>query len=164
MDTIISLIVLVFEAVFLNYVLGAVIYVLQVAAYWRIFTKAGQPGWKSIIPIYNTAVQFRISWNISAWWLAVGLVLAQVLLQHSIENGGPGRSSLAVIVFALWLVFVISCFKLAKSFGHGFFFGLGLCILPTLFMLILGLGSSRYIGPEGKRQFKDGYYTGSQRR
>lgn len=38
-----------------------IFYILQVIAYWKIFTKAGEEGWKSIIPIYNGYVQYRLT-------------------------------------------------------------------------------------------------------
>ena len=40
-----------------------IFYILQVIAYWKIFTKAGEEGWKSIIPIYNGYVQYRLTWE-----------------------------------------------------------------------------------------------------
>ena len=42
-----------------------IFYILQVIAYWKIFTKAGEEGWKSIIPIYNGYVQYRLTWDVS---------------------------------------------------------------------------------------------------
>ena len=41
-----------------------IFYILQVIAYWKIFTKAGEEGWKSIIPIYNGYVQYRLTWDV----------------------------------------------------------------------------------------------------
>ena len=38
-------------------------YILQVVAYWQIFEKAGEPGWKAIIPCYNTYTQYKFTWN-----------------------------------------------------------------------------------------------------
>ena len=50
-----------------------IFYILQVIAYWKIFTKAGEEGWKSIIPIYNGYVQYRLTWDVQYFWVALGL-------------------------------------------------------------------------------------------
>lgn len=46
-------------------------YVLQVIAYWKIFEKAGEPGWKAIIPFYNTYTQYKFTWNANLYWFAL---------------------------------------------------------------------------------------------
>jgi Family of unknown function (DUF5684) len=105
------------------WIIYAVVVVITIAAYWRIFTKAGEAGWKVLIPIYNTLVLLKIigrEW----WWI--------LLLLIPIVN--------IVILF-------IVCIDLAKSFGHGAGFGVGLVFLPFIFALILGFGSDTYRGP-----------------
>lgn len=52
-----------------------IFYILQVIAYWKIFTKAGEEGWKSIIPIYNGYVQYRLTWDVQYFWVALGLAV-----------------------------------------------------------------------------------------
>jgi hypothetical protein len=99
--------------------------VFIIASVWKIFVKAGQPGWASIIPIYNTLIQLRIiarPW----WWI--------LLLLVPIVN--------IVILFMLSI-------ELAKSFGKGSGFGVGLVFLPFIFYPILGFGSAQYVGPGG---------------
>ncbi len=103
-----------------------VILVLAIVALWKIFTKAGEEGWKSIIPIYNTIILLKIvgrPW----WWILLFLI------------------PLVNIV-----VIIIVYNDLSKSFGHGMGFTLGLLFLNVIFFLILGFGSSRYVGPGGK--------------
>jgi hypothetical protein len=78
------------------------IFVLLVAAYWRIFTKAGQPGWAAIIPIYNTYVLLKVIGRPS-WWLILLLI--------------PMVNIVADLVVSL---------ELATSFRRGSGFGLGL--------------------------------------
>ena len=51
------------------YVMCIVWYVLQVIANWRIFTKAGEKGWKSIIPVYNTYITYKIAWKPVFFWI-----------------------------------------------------------------------------------------------
>ena len=121
-------------------------YVLQVIAYWKIFTKAGQPGWKSIIPIYNQYTQFRISWKIPyMYWVWLVCMVAGVILGSI--NGWiayvGGAASLAATIIG-----VIATVKLSKAYGHGVGFAIGLIFLGPIFMMILGFGSSQYLGPQ----------------
>jgi hypothetical protein len=106
---------------------GLVWFVLAIIGYWRMFTKADEAGWKSIIPIWSTIVWLRIigrPW----WWLLLFLI--------PVVN---------VVILAICLL------DTAKSYGHGFGFAVGLFLLMPLFLIVLGWGSSTYIGPRGVR-------------
>lgn len=108
-------------------VFGTLLYVAVIAFYvycmWRVFVKAGKPGWAAIIPIYNILVELEIvgrPW----WWL--------LLMFVPVVNVVIG---------------VIILLDLAKVFGKGTGFGLGLIFLPFIFIPILAFGSDRYLGP-----------------
>jgi hypothetical protein len=97
--------------------------VLYFASFWRIFTKAGQPGWAGLIPIYNYIVLMKIigrPW----WWILLFLV--------PIVN-----------IIVLFIVFI----DLAKSFGKSTGFGVGLALLGIIFLPILAWGDATYRGP-----------------
>jgi len=100
---------------------GLIIGVLMIIALWKIFTKAGQEGWKSIIPIYNTIVLLQIVGR--PWWWIL----------------------LLLIPFVNLIVLIIVMNDLSKAFGHGLGFTLGLLFLSPIFYLILGFGGSRYV-------------------
>ena len=97
--------------------------ILMIAACWKIFTKAGQPGWASIIPIYNWYILCKIVGRPS-WWVI-----------------------LLLIPFVNFIIGIILCIDLAKSFGKGVGFGIGLILLSVIFFPILGFGSAQYQGP-----------------
>lgn len=99
-----------------------VIGIIGIVAEWKIFTKAGEPGWACIVPIYNCYVLFKIAFG-NGWMF--------LLLLVPIVNA----------VFAIMLLF-----KLAKAFGHGAGFGFGLLFLSPIFLMILAFGSSEYVG------------------
>ncbi len=125
-------------------------YIIMVIANWKIFTKAGEAGWKSLIPFLNTYVTFKIAWKGSMFWAMIGsLVLGSVLTSIAGENGGILAIIGAVLSFASTIIGLISIHKLSKSFGHGLLFTLGLIFFSPIFTLILGLGKSQYIGPNG---------------
>ena len=100
-----------------------VVVVIMVAAFWKIFVKAGQPGWAAIIPIYNAIVVLKIVGR-PLWWLL-----------------------LMLIPFVNFIILIILNIDLAKSFGKGAGFGIGLTLLGVIFAPILGFGSAQYQGP-----------------
>ena len=129
-------------------VISLVWYIIMVIANWRIFTKAGEAGWKSIIPFLNTYVLFKIAWNIKMFWIMLGTFVAGSVCTAIVgEQGGVLAIIGAVFSLASCVVGIIVVHKLSKSFGHGIGFTLGLLFLSPIFTLILGLGSSEYIGP-----------------
>ncbi len=104
-------------------IFAAVWALVVVIGLWRVFTKAGQPGWASLVPIYNAWVLLKIVGR-PGWWLVALLV--------PVVN----------VVFG-----VILCIDLARSFGKGSVYGLGLAIFSAIFTVHLGLGDARYTGP-----------------
>ena len=106
------------------FVIAAV--VIMIAAMWKVFTKAGEEGWKAIIPIYNYYVLLKIVGR-PGWWLVLYLIPIVNLI-------------IAIIVLN----------DLSKSFGKGVGFTFGLFFLLPIFILILGFGGARYIGPAGQ--------------
>ena len=99
------------------------ILVLMVAAMWRIFSKAGEPGWKAIVPIYGAVVLQRIVGR-PGWWVLLMLV-----------------------PFVNVLISLVECFDLARVFGKGAGYGLGLIFLSPIFLMVLAFGPATYQGP-----------------
>ena len=104
-----------------------IIFVLTIIANWILFKKAGEKGWKSIIPIYNMVVLFRIA-GISPWWV-LGYLAAII----------PGVGGLVVLGISIYAMI-----NLAKAFGKGTGFTVGLILLNTIFVMILAFGNSEY--------------------
>lgn len=106
-------------------ILIVVVAILSIIAYWFIFEKAGEDGWKSLIPFYNTYILFKISWG-NGWLFFLELI--------PIAN---------IVILIIMLV------KLSHAFGYGGGFATGLVFLPNIFLLILAFDASRYVGPNG---------------
>ena len=94
--------------------------VLLIAAWWRIFQKAGEPGWAAIVPIYNAFVALKIAGK-PMWWFV-----------------------LLIIPLVGFVVALIVLFALAKRFGKGPGFALGMIILPPIFYPLLAWGDAQY--------------------
>ena len=106
-------------------IIAGIIGLIQIISLWKIFQKAGQPGWAAIIPIYNTYIMIKISGK-SGWWLLLLLI------------------PLVNIVILIMLLYYFS-----KSFGQSGAFVLGLLFLSFIFYPILAFGNAKYVGPYG---------------
>ena len=89
-------------------------------ANWKVFEKAGQPGWACIIPIYNMYIMLKIA-NKPGWWLL-----------------------LMLIPLVNFIVVIIMNVSFAEAFGKGVGFGLGLTFLGFIFVPILAFDESQY--------------------
>lgn len=96
---------------------------LMIASMWKVYTKAGQPGWAAIVPIYNIIVLLKIVGK--PWWWIIGFM----------------------IPFVNFIVAIIVCVQLAKVFGKGIGFAIGLLLLGFIFYPILAFGDATYTPP-----------------
>lgn len=119
-----------------TYLIGVIVIgVLMIIAWWKLFTKAGEKGWKSLIPIYNMVVYFKII-GINPWWIL--LFLTSII---------PFVGIIALIVLGIW-----SSIRTAKVFGKGTGTILGLIFLPNIFTLVLAFGSAEYQGADAGKE------------
>lgn len=119
--------------------------IFSIVCQWKIFKKAGQPGWAALIPFYNIYVLFKIAWNTNMFWIYLGVVIGADILGNIIP-GGFGAFVLFVGYIAVFVLAVMMHIKLTKAFGHGGAFAVGLVLLHVVFMAILAFGNSTYIG------------------
>ncbi len=110
----------------------AIISIVMIAMFWKVFTKAGQPGWASLVPIYNTYILVvEIAKKDMVWFL--------------------------LSLFVPFAV-VVPLMDLAEKFGKDRSFGIGLLLLPPVFFGILAFGSAKYQGGRGgakKKSYDD---------
>jgi hypothetical protein len=102
-------------------IFALVVGVLMIASMWKVYTKAGKPGWAAIIPIYNLVVLLQIVRK-PMWWIVMFFI--------------------PMVNFIFLILLYI---ELAKSFGKGGGFAAGLIFLSIIFFPILGFGSSQYV-------------------
>lgn len=96
--------------------------VIILLSFWKVFTKAGKPGWACLIPIYNIIVLLEIAGK-PVWWIILFLI--------PIVN---------------IVVCILVCIALAQNFGKSTGFALGLAFLPFIFYPILAFGDAQYKG------------------
>lgn len=97
-----------------------VLVIIVIAGMWKMFEKAGQPGWACIVPIYNSVILLKIACR-PIWWIL-----------------------LMLIPFVSIIVVIVVYADIAKNFGKGVGFALGMIFLSPIFIPILGFGSAQY--------------------
>lgn len=126
-------------------IISAVWYILLIVGMWKLFAKAGEPGWKSLIPAYNEYILFKISWSSTMFWAMLLCMAGGYFCLLNSYLMGLYYLGLALIITALIMKAACS-YKMARCFGKGIGFTIGLWIFEPLFLIILGFGSARYSG------------------
>lgn len=93
---------------------------IMIVAQWKMFEKAGEPGWAAIVPIYNAVILLKIAGK-PGWWII-----------------------LMFVPFANIVVVILMDIGLARNFGRSDGFAVGLIFFPYIFLMILGFGDSQY--------------------
>ena len=111
-------------------------FVISIIANWKIFTKAGQPGWAAIVPFYKQYIEFKIYWG-NGWLFLVPIVLAALAFVPLLGQ---------LLILANLVITIVTQYKKAVSFGQGVGFTIGLVLVNPIFNMILGFGQYQYLG------------------
>jgi hypothetical protein len=103
--------------------IGLLLALVVIAGFWKVYAKAGQPGWAAIVPIYNVIVLTKLVGK--PMWVAI----------------------LLIIPCTAFIGWIIAALALAKCFGKETGFAIGLILLPVIFVPMLGFGDAQYRGP-----------------
>lgn len=105
------------------YVIFLAVMIVCLVGLWKIFVKAGKPGWAAIVPFYNTYCLCEMSFG-TGWLFLLMLV--------------PCVGQIMMII--MWI-------KLSQAFGKGAGFGIGILFFPFIFLPMLGFGDAQFSGP-----------------
>lgn len=105
-----------------TWLISMAVAVVMLVAMWKIFVKAGEPGWAAIVPFYNLYTLFKIVWGNGLLFL------------------------LCFVPIVNFVILIIAYAKLARAFGKGGAFMAGLIFLTPIFMCILAFGDAQYVG------------------
>jgi len=95
----------------------------MVVSMWKIFEKAGEEGWKSLIPLYNVFILLQIVGK--PWWWML----------------------LLFVPFVNFAIIFLVELELAKAFGKDIGFAIGMLLLPFIFMPMLAFSDARFNSP-----------------
>ena len=124
-----------------------IMYLIPVIASWKIFAKAGIAGWKSLVPVYNLYLLFKIS-NMSGLWTVPLVVLSVLSSYYSGQTELPSVAAIVILISALLTIIaeVMKAIKLPKAFGKGIGYTILMILLPNIGEIALGFGSAEYQG------------------
>ncbi len=134
-------------------VLGLVFFLI--ASFWKVFKKAGKPGWAAIIPLYNGWTMAKIG-SVPPWWGIIGFLS----LTFSYSSNGTSTVSNTILTasFILSLIslvfFVLVSLGVARNFNKSAAFGYLMGFVPMIGYPILAFGSATYKKPKAKKKSK----------
>ena len=136
--------------------------VLIVIAEWKLFKKFGEKPWKSLVPYYNSYILYKHAWNKKAFWVYLAsstlLDITRLISDYLSQNQPDSKWTTLLVLVALPVGIVsavcgiLYTFRLAEAFGKGKAFSIGLLLVYSVFISILGFGKSKYIGSCGEEQ------------
>ncbi len=145
--------------------------VLQIIATWKLYEKAGEPGWSSIVPVYNFMQQIKIATgSFKLAWIYLGMMIAYILCVFlyyvmSIVNEAYVALILelgiilvcTVILFGAAAIGMYTYYMFAKSYGKSQAFCILSIFFPQIMVIIMGFDkTTQYVGPKGVPQY-NGY-------
>lgn len=145
----------------MDLVINLIILVAFVAGDWMIVKKSGRNPWNIFIPVYNILLHLDIAglrrrWLIYATTATFALAFLFSSLFGSNWYAGLGLTGEDAVTVWLNIILIPPCIKIAKNFGRGATFGVGMALLPFVFAPILGFGRFVYQGekPSEPESFK----------
>ena len=134
---------------------------LLALAHWRMFAKAGERGWKALIPLYSDYVLFKLVWSARSFWIyvissaafGIGFALSGQMVfdtEGTLYLVEASSMFWAVIAYAgsiVWLIYtVLLAVRTSLAYGKSAVFGFGVLVAPHIFKLIIAFGKSAYRG------------------
>ena len=116
-------------------------YLLVVIGSYKLFRKAGEKGWKAIIPILNDYTRFKLYANKDLFLSFLIATMASNLI-------ADGNKLLMFLTFLSSIIVFVISFKMhlgmARSHGRNVGMAILLTILPGIGYMILGFDKSEY--------------------
>ena len=137
--------------------------VFAIIAQWKLFEKAGEEGWKSIIPYYNCIKLSEISTGnktLGILWCVVYTVYIPVYMGSRYGSGSVLMSIIALLIsLAVYIVTGALYFKLAKAFGKSDGWSVAMFFLYPILVIALGYDNTiEYVGPLAQNKADLQYY------
>jgi len=129
-------------------IIAFVWWLIKTIALWKAFTKAGEAGWKAIIPIYHTYIEYKIAGMKDWFWYSLLIAVVLWVIAAFVPDQQELFSGIAYLI--VWIIYIIVTFKFARKFGWGTFTSVLFVLFYPICILILGFGDSKYQGKEDK--------------
>jgi hypothetical protein len=125
-------------------IIGFVWWLIKTIALWKAFTKAGEAGWKAIIPIYHFYIEYKIAGMKNWFWYGILIAVVMWIIAAFIPDQQQLLTNIGSAI--VWIIYIVVTFKFARKFGWGVFTSILFVLFYPICILILGFGSSKYEG------------------
>lgn len=135
-------------------ILTALSYIALTVAQWKLFTKAGEKGWKALIPFYSVFVSHHLI-GMRHIWFILDIVFWVIEAALELIHGVPLWLEETFLYAALILTVIseiLHIMKLCYCYTKSELFGVGLFVLPPVFSLIVAFDKSEYHPPRSHKE------------
>ena len=122
-----------------------IFYLLMIIGCFKIFEKANEKGWKSLIPVYNIYLLYKIFWKIKYFILLLIISFICIIPTYFIYSQELFESLMFIVMLNSLYHYIILSIRISRSFGKNIFWSLGIIFFPYIFIVILGFNKSKYI-------------------
>ena len=129
-------------------IIGIILRILRIIALWKAFERAGEPGWKALVPVYCTYIQYKLSGMKNWFWYGLLIAVIAWVIAACIPNQQELISNIGCLI--TWIIYIVMLFKFAKKYGWGTFASVLFVIFYPICVLILGFGNYPYQGKSEK--------------
>lgn len=126
----------------IGWLIAFIWWLIKTIALWKAFTKAGEAGWKAIIPIYHTYIEYKIADMKNWFWYGLAIAVIFWIIAAFIPDQQQLLTDIACAI--VWIIYIIVTFKFARKFGWGVFTSILFVLFYPICILILGFGNSKY--------------------
>lgn len=131
---------------FMGEIIGLIMEILTIIGGWKLFKKFGEPGWKALVPFYNTWTEYHYTWKPT---MAIPMYVCGfgggLVMELTADGSVP--QIIASILFLVGVVFnIVAYSKRSKAFGHGIGYTIGHIVAPGIMTMVLGFGKDVYVG------------------
>jgi len=124
------------------WIIAFIWWLIKTIALWKAFKKAGEAGWKAIIPIYHTYIEYKIADMKNWFWYGLAIAVIFWIIAAFIPDQQQLLTDIACAI--VWIIYIIVTFKFARKFGWGVFTSILFVLFYPICILILGFGNSKY--------------------
>ena len=126
------------------WIIAFVWWLIKTIALWKAFTKAWEAGWKAIIPIYHTYIEYKLAGMKNWFWYGLLIAVIMWIIAAFVPKQQQLLTDIACAI--VWIIYIIVTFKFARKFWWGVFTSILFVLFYPICILILGFGNSKYEG------------------
>lgn len=129
-------------------ILVFILRILRIIALWKAFERAGEPGWKALVPVYCTYIQYKLSGMKNWFWYGLLVAVIVWIIAACIPNQQELITNIGSAI--IWIICIVMLFKFARKYGWGVFASILFVIFYPICVLVLGFGNYPYQGKSEK--------------